>query len=112
MTDPGLVLAALARRLTLVEARLAALEAERALASVDELARREALGVAEQMGLAPDVLSAGRADGGVARSVQERRLLARALRERGWSDAGIAHVMVCSERTIERYLSDRQHGNS
>lgn len=91
-------------QLTGLSARVAALEA--GLQRVEALLNRriagagraqEAAKVARELLLPADVLEQGR--------VRDRRLLAAALREKGWSYQEIAHALGKSERTIERYFA-------
>lgn len=97
LQDPQTILAAVLHRLGQAEARIAKLEAAEVRGDDWRDIEREARRVAGRVGLSLDVVTKGPAD--------QRKHLACALRIEGWSYQKIAHVMGCSERTIERYFA-------
>lgn len=99
----GLKVSALNHRVEALDARLGTLEKGHAQRLADAGLRLEAEGLAEDLMLGPGVF-AGPRGAPKPHEVNARRLLAGALRDAGWSGQKIAHVLNCSERTVERYL--------
>lgn len=97
--DALTILPAVVHRLGALEARVDRLEGVHHKYQADDLIRQEAVNVARELGYPPTVLNAGSC------SRYHRRRLAEALRRRQWTYQQIAHVMNCSERTIERYFA-------
>lgn len=97
--DALTILPAVVHRLGALEMRVDRLEGVHRKYQAQETVRQEAIKVARDLGYPATVLEAGSC------SRYHRRRLAEALRRREWTYQQIAHVMNCSERTIERYFS-------